>query len=460
MINPKKEFNIYEYAEIFIRRKWYAFIPFAVIILITAGVLLLSPRKYQSSTLILVTPQKVPEDFVKPTVTARIEDRLQTIAQESLSRTRLEQIISEMKLYESEKKWLKQEEIVELMRKNIKVEIKGKEGFFSISYSGEDPKTVTTVANRLASMFIEENLKFREQQAQGTTEFLAGELKSKKKILEDLEMAMTRFKRQYMGELPEQREANLKILEQLQFSFQRISENMRSAQDRKLIMQKQLAELDFPQTAAVETSSTQLEELKNALVALRSKYTELHPDIVTTKKKMKELEMKEDDTSIKKSPRYRELTAQLTALDLEITRLKEEEGKIKSQINRYRERIENIPIREQEMAALSREYANTKTGYETLLKKSQEAQQAENLEFRQKGEQFKIIDPARIPEKPVQPNIPRVLLIGLLLAIGGGIAAVVIRENLDHSFRDSEDVEISLGFKVLANIPRHERKAA
>ena len=109
MINPRKTFSFYEYAEIFLRRKWYAVIPFLVAVLITSSFLIFSPRKYQASTLILVTPQKVPEEFVKPTITARIEDRLQSIAQESLSRTRLEQIISELNLYENEKRWLKQE---------------------------------------------------------------------------------------------------------------------------------------------------------------------------------------------------------------------------------------------------------------------------------------------------------------------------------------------------------------
>ena len=98
-----------------------------------------TPKEYRATTLILVTPQKVPEAFVRPTVTSKIEDRLQSIGQEIMSRTRLEIIISQLKLYQGEVKSSSMEEIVELMRKNIWVDIKGKEGYFTISYQGKDP---------------------------------------------------------------------------------------------------------------------------------------------------------------------------------------------------------------------------------------------------------------------------------------------------------------------------------
>ena len=150
----------------------------------------------------------------------------------------------------------------------------------------------------------------------------------------------------------------------------------------------------------------------------------------------------------------------MVAADLELQRLREEEGKVKAQMGQYRERIENTPIREQAMANLTRDYQNTKESYQRLLQKSQDAQQAENLERRQKGEQFKIIDPARVPEKPIKPNMPKVLLIGFFLGIASGFGLAFFREQLDHSFRDAEDLEATFRFKVLANIPKIEVKAA
>jgi uncharacterized protein involved in exopolysaccharide biosynthesis len=218
--------------------------------------------------------------------------------------------------------------------------------------------------------------------------------------------------------------------------------------------------MESPSTGIIETASVQLEELKNQLTELRAKYTDQHPEITTVMRRMKELESKNESLDVKKTARYRDITTQLNNINVEIKGIQGEEKKIRNQISRYQERIENTPIREQEMTAMNREYNNTKEAYETLMKKSQEAQQAENLEYRQKGEQFKVIDPARIPEKPVQPDIPRGLMIGLLLAITAAISSLIIRESLDHSFRDAEDVEITLGHKVLANIPKFMDKAA
>jgi len=235
---------------------------------------------------------------------------------------------------------------------------------------------------------------------------------------------------------------------------------LRAAQDRKLIIQKQLLEAESTAGPTVAIPSVQLDELKNQLAEMKARYTDLHPDIVTIKRKIDEMEGKTEGVDLEKNPRYRELRGQLTAVDIEIPRYQQEEAKIQHHLRLYRARIENTPVREQEMTAMTREYQNTKASYETLLKKSQEAQQAENLEFRQKGEQFKVVDPARIPERPVRPDIPKVLLIGFVFGLAAATVSVIVRESIDHSFLDAEDVQITLGLKVLANIPKFENKAA
>jgi uncharacterized protein involved in exopolysaccharide biosynthesis len=250
-----------------------------------------------------------------------------------------------------------------------------------------------------------------------------------------------------MGELPEQREANIKILEQLQNQNLKVSESLRAAQDRKLVIQKQLMEMP----AAVE------------LEDLRAKYTENHPDVIAAKKKYTGPENNKsgyDTRNVRKDPRYRELRSQLDLTDLEIRRLARESANLSGQVETYLSRIEKSPAREQDMAALMREYNSTKQNYETLLKKSQEALQAENLEKRQKGEQFRVIDPARVPEKPFSPDIPKTMLISLLAGLGAGLAAVFLREQMDRSFYDATDVEITLGIKVLATIPKIEDEIA
>ena len=217
MINPGRSYNVNDYKEIFLRRKLYFVIPFVLIFAAAVLWAVLAPRKYQASPLVLVTPQRVPADLVRPTVTASIIERLNSISQEIMSRTRLEQIIDELKLYQGELKQMKREEVVDLMRKNIKVELPKRTaetaGYFTISYTGEDPRIVTLVANKLSSLFIEENLKLREQQAVGTTEFLTNELAATKEKLAAQGQVLADYKRRNMGSLPEQRETNIKMLE-------------------------------------------------------------------------------------------------------------------------------------------------------------------------------------------------------------------------------------------------------
>ena len=339
MINSEKSFNIHDYIEILLRRIWYIVIPFVIVSIGTILYAFYSPREYQATTFVLVIPQKVPEQFVHPTVTSKIEDRLQSIGQEILSRTRLEQVISEFGLYPGWVKSSSMEEIVEMMRKNIQIETPKKEekekNYFTISYRGREPKVITMVTNKLASLFIEENLKFRELQAQGTSEFLAVELTATKSTLEEQEHALTKFKRQFMGELPEQREANSRVLDQLMSLYQRIGENMRSAQDRKVLLQKQLSDTESLMTYVSrdgreeflspntpvrreqrDSQEIQLEQLRSHLIDLQGKYTEKYPDILVTKKKIADLEAKVEKTRLEREAEEKKESEQVKETSL------------------------------------------------------------------------------------------------------------------------------------------------
>ncbi len=213
--------------------------------------------------------------------------------------------------------------------------------------------------------------------------------------------------------------------------------------------------------------------MKNQLENLRATYTDNHPDIIVTKKKIAELEkklaqeLKDVKTGKGGDPvneQYNYIQEQrknyLPLLDKEISRLKKEDERTRSMIAGYQARIENTPIRELALSTMIRDFNNVNDTYQVLLKKNAEAQQAENLERRQKGEQFRIIDPARVPEKPFKPDIPKVLAIGLALGLGLGLGVTFIREQMDRSFRDAEDLETTLGLKVLVSIPKIEKKAA
>jgi polysaccharide chain length determinant protein (PEP-CTERM system associated) len=497
MISTQGGFNIHSYIDMFLRQIWYIIIPFVLVSAITTGYILFAPKEYKATTLVLVVPQKIPESFVRPSTVSTIQDRLQNISQETLSRTRLEQVISEFNLYPEETKSLPMEKVVEMLRGKIELNIntvraarnqENAGGSFNLSYSGSNPVLVAKVTNKLSSMFIEENLRVREQQAQGTVEFLNSELQSTKKKMDDQEKLLTEFKRRHLNELPEQREANLRAVDQLQTSYQRIGEALKSAEDRKIMIQNKLADIEThgassiyidtsrdgrtpssPAQAVLASPEQQLNQLKASLAELQTKYTDNHPDIVTTKKKVADLENKIKINLSKKEKgeksedsltrfHFESLKGELIPIELEIKRLRKEETSIKSGIAEYRARAEKSPFREIDLGQITQQYNQTKESYQTLLKKQEEAQQAENLERRQKGEQFRVIDPAKPPVTPFKPNILMILPIGLILALGSGLGLAFLREMMDRSFRDPDDVEATLGLKVLANIPRIEQE--
>ncbi|MEW6184390.1 MAG: XrtA system polysaccharide chain length determinant [Thermodesulfobacteriota bacterium] len=491
MINSQTSFNIHSYLDIFLKRIWYFLIPLTLVIAGTVFYLMTTPKYFRSETLVLVSSQKIPEDYVKATVTSTVAERLQSIAQEILSRTRLEQVITEFNLYPEMVRSMPMEAVVEAMRGYIKVDVPDnprERNHFTISYEGKDPKMVAAVTNKLASLFVDENLRIREQQSQGTTEFLASEVKTNKEKVDQAQQKIIEFKKRHINELPENRDANLKILEQLNLQSQKINESIKSAEDRKLIIQNQLAAMSFPgETASTAGSqrtgasspltgktptSTQLTQLRNHLENLQVAYTDNHPDIIRTKKKIADLEKKvtEELANAKKSPGgdlsrdpynsiQEERKAQLPLIEKEISRLKKEDEKVRAMMASYQARIESTPVRELTLSTMVGDFNNLNETYQDLLKKNISAQQAENLERRQKGEQFRIIDPARIPERPFKPDTRKVLLIGLILGFGSGLGLVFVREQLDRSFRDAEDLEATLGVRVLANIPKIGKEA-
>lgn len=471
--------------EIIFRRKWFIIVPFFLSVMGTILALIFIPPLYKSTTLILVEPQKVPEDYVKPTVTVDINDRVNTITQQVMSRTRLESIIKEFDLYKESKDRLTSDEVVDLMRGNIEVAVKGGDtrnrdlSSFTISFIGNEPETVMHVTGRLASLFIEENLKVREQQAEGTTEFLNAQLQGLKTVLEDQEGQIKVYKEKFMGELPSQLEANLRTLDRLQLELQATHDALRSAEDRKTTIEKQIAEVspDFiverggGGVNVVDPRRTRLLTLQTELSQMSTAYTDKYPDIIRLKNEIMELEKELQGEKVPEkgpkapaaavrppspgdNPLYITLYNQLMEAYSETKNLKEKQREISKVIVVFQGRVERIPAREQQMAALVRDYENTKANYQSLLNKKLDAQLAENLEKRQKGEQFKVLDPANLPLKPFKPDHRQIILLGLGIGAGCGAGLVFLLEYIDASFRKDEDVYAVLGLPVLASVPK------
>lgn len=487
--------GLYDNIEMLLRRKWMLIIPLILGTSIGAFVAYNSPSYYKSLTLIMLEQQKVPESYVRPTNETPIEQRLSTISQQIMSRTKLEQIIDQFNLYQgnqnslshrvkallglsSSKKKNKddlviKEEQVARMRKDIEVKVMGNDygrsaDAFSISYIGRDPYVTMQVTNALASFFIEENLKVREQYAEGTTEFLSDELEKAKNELEKQEKALKSYKQRFMGKLPQQMEANLRTLDRLQTELTATQLAIKNAGDRRASLEAQLAALQgalpSPQRALPNPLDGELLKLKEQLASLLSIYKENYPDVMITRSKIKEVEkqlagnagmeeVKPQEPNMVHVTHRAEIEANLAAAKSEVSNLLKQEENIREEIMEYQKRVEDTPASEQVLANIERDYQTSQKNYQALLEKKLSARLAENMEKRQKGERFRIIDSANLPERPFKPKKSNFILGGGVFGLGIGAGLVYLFEFLNPAFRRPEDFIGLIDKPVLAVIP-------
>jgi polysaccharide chain length determinant protein (PEP-CTERM system associated) len=456
------------------------------------------PKMYRSTTLILVEQQKVPEDYVKSSVSVGIDERLNTIQQQIMSRSLLQSVIDEFGLYKKESERKTPEEVVDLMRKHILVDVvRGGRNIdgFSISYEGADPKTVMLVTNKLAALFIQANLKEREEFVQATSAFLDTELNGVRANLVAQETKIREFKQKYMGELPEQIMTNLRTLDRLQLEQQTVHEALSKDKELRAAMLEKNSKLVTLTPNQVMTEAVKdinpvqlrLNQLRADLADLRTRYTDKFPDVIRVKTEIEDLEQRlKADGSPTEGPRNgktkkigpnketgladatltNDLQTQYNQMDVEILRLEAKQKQISEQMKEYEDRVEKAPLHEQQMLSLMRDYEITKQNYQSLLDKKLNAKISENLEERQKGEQFRVLDPADLPKKPFKPDQFKLILLGIIAGLGGGGGLAYLREMTDVSFKKAEDVETILRFPVLASIPnigkslKRERKLA
>jgi polysaccharide chain length determinant protein (PEP-CTERM system associated) len=424
-----------------------------------------------------VERQKIPTTFVQSTVTSPIDLRLQTITQQILSRAQLEGLINRFNLYPDMRQQLPLEAVMARMRQDIELNYKRLQEkrnsittAFTISYSGSEPDVVAQVTNTLASLYIEENLKVREQLAAGTAEFLRVQLVQVKDELEKQEQRLSQFKEQHIGELPEQSQANLAALERLNTQLRMIGDKQARLGEQRVAVMQQLSELEgngsrIGSTAGSphETNAMRLERLQQELRVLRTRYGEKYPDIVQRQAEITLLEQlltekaktMDADTSetLPLHPYERQLRQQLSTINTESKALEAQEDSLLLSIASYQQRVENTPRREQELSMLLRDYQTTKNLYELLLKRQEEAKLAENLEQRQQGEQFRLLEPATPSAQPWAPQRPKLLLIGLIVALGLAVGAVFVAEQLDSSFHTVDALRAYSQFPALVSVP-------
>jgi polysaccharide chain length determinant protein (PEP-CTERM system associated) len=492
---PGKRYRPEDFLEIVARRRWLIVVPFVLVAAGTMAVSSLLPNRYRSESLIIVIPQRVPESFVRSTITSEVDQRLQAISQQILSRTRLERIILDLNLYPEQRRVGMMEDIVQRMRlQDISINIargprrSEDSASFRVGFAYSDARTAMRVTERLASLFIEENLRDREILAEGTDQFLESQLEEARRQLLENERKLAEYKTRFMGQLPSQLQSNLQVLQNAQQQLQTMSDSLLRDRDQKVMLEGMLAEVVAqPPAARVSTGSregtrtttpvtaeAQLEAARQALAELSLRLKPEHPDMVRAQRAVRELEQKAAAEALKQplSPegtlgaasnapedvararRITELRSQIGTLQNQIAAKEREQGQLKDTIRTYQARVEAAPGRESEMVSITRDYETLKERYTQLLSKREDARIAANLERRQIGEQFKVIDPARLPERPESPDRARINLMGAIAGLILGFGFAALREYRDTSLRKEDDVIVALALPVLASIPQ------
>jgi polysaccharide chain length determinant protein (PEP-CTERM system associated) len=436
-------------------RQWqWLLVPFAVIAFCTFVISVKLPRYYKSESVILVDPQKLPPEIVKSSG-ENVSGRLQVIMQQVLSRTQLEKIIAQFGLYKDRR--LSKEDTVEAMRKDVNTEIlqanvqneEKNVSAFKVSYTGRSPEEAQNVTRQLASLFIEENLKVREQVAEGTHEFVDSELQRAREELGKQEEQIRAFKSKYSGMLPEQQQANLQVLGQLQQMLQANAESLSRAQQNKQYLLS-LAEATKTDPE-LSPQASRLESLKAELVTAQQKYTDSHPDVIRLKAEIAAL--KNGAQSAGKASSLPQMSSQIRAAEEEIKVRSARANEIEAKIRGLQARIETLPAVEQQFSSLSRDYEVSRANYESLLQKRNLSSMQVQMERNAKGENFRILDPASYPERPTKPNLLQLNAMGIALGLGVGGGLVLLREVKDPSIHSERDLQFYVPLRVLGSLP-------
>ncbi len=474
---PGKKYTTDEILRILWHRKFVILVPFLVASVSTAIVAHKLPKRYRSETVILVVPQRVPEEYVRSTVTTRIEDRLTSLRSQILSRSRLERIVQDFNLYPEMRREAVMEDVIESMRNDVDVKVERGDAF-RISYISANPNSAQKVTERLASLFIEENLRDRAVQAEGTNQFLDSQLEEARRRLLEQEKKLEEYQRRFSGQLPTQVQGNLQAIQSAQLQLQSVTESLNRDRDRRLILERQIGDLQTaidpvplvtPAGAEPPAASTAqlLEAARARLRMLELRFTPEHPDVKAAKSAIRDLDAKLQAEAAQRSDaprptnpaeaarqmRLRDLTAEMKNLDTQIEAKREQERQLTASIASYQGRVDAVPTRQAELTELTRDYDTLQKTYSSLLSKREESKVAANLERNQSGEQFKVLDPARVPERPASPDVLKIDLAGMMLGLMIGVGLVGLLEYRDTTFKTEAEIRQLLQLPVLALIP-------
>ncbi len=492
-------------------RSWIVGPMFAGLV-VSVVVAFLWPDTYVSTAVMRITPQQVPQNLVPSAITTQMQERLQQMETDILSRSSLSEIIQKpsLNLYSKERTRVPMEDIVQDMRnKDIKivpiVDISAVGGgepqnrfasAFQIQFSYTDRYKAQAVVRELVTRFTEQNVQVERSQASLTTSFLNDELKASKDKMDGLDQQITKFRLENAGRLPEQAAANAQALNMLQMNLMNINASIGRDQQDKLMLETSLqnarnnanyAAQNLEETrdgpASVKNQQLldldkQITEAKTTLAMVQKLYGDAYPEVSQRKAAIAVLQQEKDDvmkteaakpvektSSVKATnplmaqaiQQYKNeeasTTAALTAKQMELDDLMKQRAEVERQVSVYQKRLEEAPVGEQQYAALLRDYNLAKQDYEDMMKKRDIAETGQNLEEHKAGENLEVLDPASLPEQPSEPNRLAWSGIGTVAGLVLGIMLAAGKEVKNTSLKNLKDVRAYTNLPVLSSIP-------
>lgn len=435
------------------------------------------PNKFTSQTLVLVEQQSVSTEMVKPVITEATNQRLASMKEQILSRSRLQPIIEKFGLYSGLRDTVHMEDLVSKLRSQIDVTpIDTMQGTanrqlpgFHINVTADDARVAQRICTEITTMFMEQNSSEINKRNRQATEFFAQQVDEAKHKLDEEDAKLAEFKKKYMGSLPDQEQTNLQLLSGMNSQLDAVTQALTRAQQDKgfneSLLASQLANLKLVKNgeSSPESMQQELSNLQDQLTALQARYTEDHPDVVKTKKQIEQLKERMNEKPKNSNgqtaqtgvepPAVQQLRAKLRQDDLNIADLAKRQSQIQSQIGVLQGRIQSSPAVEQQYKDLTRDYQTALDFYNELLKKRDQANVAKELDQQQQGEQFSVLDPPSLPMTPSFPKKPMFAGAGFGGGLALGLAILYLIAALDSSMHTERDVEVCLKLPVLAMIP-------
>ena len=380
---------------------------------------------------------------------------------------------------------------------------------FKVGFKGEQPNMVQKVVNELTTLYLNENLRTRTEKAEETTAFLTEESNRLSAEITRLGTALTAFKERNANRLPEQRDLNFQALERTERDIATIDTQLSGLDEKRIYLNGQLALLDPYSSSGVMSSGARLEALRTEFIHLSTRYSPGHPDVMSMKREIEALEQETglgpstadlqaqlsllqqelasleqsytaehpDVKSLKRqiatveselrnpppmpttapasadNPAYVNLQSQLAAANTEARTLRARRAQLVAKLADYEERLLQMPKVEQEYRTITRNMENATRRYQEINAKQMTAEVAQSMEQERKGEKFTLIDPAILPEEPISPNRPAIILLGLVLALGAGVGSAALAESTDSAVRGAKGLVGILNTAPLAVIP-------